>query len=210
MSGSIAFNPMATTNAGGLFNTQSQGYVQGDAAADPAVKFALASGLYDTSNTSPIWGGMPLSELVPALTTSSVPGTGVLGGKILLATSTVTDITGFCVVNQAQAGLTSPQSPAQVYEPGMSVNFYRIGSGARIPLRVNPAAVSTIEGGAVNVQFYWNWANNWITVTNTDYALPASFKLLNISPSGNKTVSYNGTTQAATYIYTETLALCQI
>jgi len=77
---------------------------------------------------------------------------------------------------------------------------------------LNPAAVSAIEGGAVNVQFYWNWANNWITVTNTDYALPTSFKVLSISPSSNanKTVSYNGTTGVATYIYTDTVALCEV
>jgi len=210
MSANISFNPMATTNATGLFNTNSNGYTQGDALDDPAIKFKLASGIYAAANTTPIWGGMPMTETVASITTSSVPGTGILGTQLLAATSTQTDISCFCVVNQAFGGLTSPQSPAQTYSPGMSVNFYRTGSGARIPLRLNPAAIAAIEGGAVNVQFYWNWANNWITVTNTDAALPTSFKVLSISPSNNKTIAYNGTTGVATYIYTETIALCEI
>jgi hypothetical protein len=212
MSANISFNPMATTNAGGLFNVNSNGYTQGDAQDDPAIKFKLAGGVYAAANTTPIWGGMPMTEYVATVTSSSVPGTGVLGPQLLAATSGETDISCWCVVNQAFAGLTTPQSPAQTYGPGMSVNFYRNGSGARIPLRLNPAAVSAIEGGAVNVQFYWNWANNWITVTNTDYALPTSFKVLSISPSSNanKTVSYNGTTGVATYIYTDTVALCEV
>ena len=49
MAGSIAFNPMLTTNAAGLFNTNSAGYTQGDALDDPAVKFFLSGGIVSSS-----------------------------------------------------------------------------------------------------------------------------------------------------------------
>ena len=41
MSAQISLTPMATTNAYGLFNTNSAGFTQGDAVDDPAVKFYL-------------------------------------------------------------------------------------------------------------------------------------------------------------------------
>ena len=65
MSAQISLNPMATTNALGLFSTNSNGFTQGDAQDDPAVKFALAGGVLSTSATTPLWGGVPIAETIP-------------------------------------------------------------------------------------------------------------------------------------------------
>jgi hypothetical protein len=186
---------MATTNAFGLFNTNSQGYTQGDAMDDPAVKFALAGGVLSTSATSPLWGGLPIQEFSPAAT--SQPGTNTLGSTILQATGSANP-TGISVFNQAFAGITTPQSTAPLYSPGMSVNFYRFGSGARIPLVLNPASLS-IEGELISTTVYWDYTNNWLTTTQpgTQAALPV--KVLNVSTVGNKVVSYNGTTGNANW-----------
>lgn len=204
MSASINMNPMLTTNANGLFNVSSNGFTQGDAQADPAVKFALASGLLSTSATAPLWGGIPISESIPAA--SAQPGTNATGSSVIQST-TLANSTGICVFNQAFHGITSPQSNAPSYLPGMSVNFYRFGSGARIPLRINPALVS-LDGGLVTQQVSWDFTNNWITTYDGSNAFPV--KILTISTSGNKTVSYNSGTGYATWIGSEAVALCVI
>lgn len=202
---SITLNPMVTTNAGGLFNVNTAGYTQGDAMDDPAVKFWLSAGVVSSAASSPIWGGMPIQELIPAA--ASQPGTNILGGTVSLATAEA-NVTGICVFNQAQAGLTSPSSNAPLYGPGMSANFYRLGSGARIPLRINPALIS-LDGSLITSQVSWDFTNNWIT-TYSATAFPV--KILNISTTGNKFVSY--ASGSANWVSTDPngayLALCLI
>ena len=91
----------------------------------------------------------------------------------------------------------------------MSVNFYRFGSGARIPLILDPGSL-TIDGELVSTTVYFDYTNNWVTTTQpgTQAALPV--KVLQVSTSGNKTVSYNSGTGAANWIYNQNVALCLI
>jgi len=206
MSNSVSISPMLTTNAAGLFNVNSQGYTQGDAQDDPAVKFYLAGGVYSSAATSPMWGGLPIQEFSPAAT--GQPGTNTLGSTIALATGSAAP-TGISVYNQAYAGITTPQSTAPLFTPGMSVNYYRFGSGARIPLIIDPNSL-TIEGTLVSTTVYFDYTNNWVTTTQpgTQPALPV--KVLAVSTTGNKTVSYSSGTGFANWIYTQNVALCLI
>jgi hypothetical protein len=204
MSATINMNPMATTNANGLFNVNSAGFTQGDAQDDPAVKFQLASGILSTSATAPLWGGIPISESIPAAVTQ--PGTNLLGSSIIQAT-TLANSTGICVFNQAFHGITSPQSNAPSYLPGMSVNFYRFGSGARIPLQIDPALVS-LDGGLINQLVTWDYTNNKIIAYDSSHAFPV--KILSIATTGNKTVSYDSATGYAIWVTTGAIALCVI
>ena len=206
MSSSIALSPMLTTNAQGLFNVNSQGYTQGDAQDDPAVKFALAGGIYAANASAPIWGGVPIQEFSPPA--SGQPGTNTLGSTISAATGSAAP-TGILVYNQAYQGITTPQSNAPLFTPGMSVNYYRFGSGARIPLVIEPASL-TIEGQLISTTVYYDYTNNWVTVTQpgTQPALPV--KVLNVSTTGNKTVSYSSVTGFANWIYNQNVALCLI
>lgn len=203
---------MLTTNAVGLFNVNSQGYTQGDAQDDPAVKFYLAGGVYSSAATSPLWGGLPIQEsnsnLQQGVFSQYQPGTNTLGSTITLATGSAAP-TGISVFNQAYAGITTPQSTAPLFTPGMSINFYRFGSGARIPLVLDPSSL-TIEGELISTTVYFDYTNNWVTTTQpgTQPALPV--KVLAVSTSGNKTVSYSSGTGFANWIYTQNVALCLI
>ena len=206
MSAQISLNPMQTTNAAGLFNTNSAGFTQGDAQDDPAVKFALAGGVLSTSATTPIWGGIPIQEFTPGA--AAQPGTDTLGSTVLQATGSANP-TGICVFNQAYAGITTPQSTAPLYSPGMSVNFYRFGSGARIPLALDPASLS-LEGELISTTVYFDYTNNWVTAVQpgTQAALPV--KVLKVSTTGNKTVSYSSGTGNANWVYNQNVVLVQI
>ena len=178
----ITFNPQATSNAAGLFNTNSNGFTQGDAQDDPAVKFALVGGILDAGASAPIWGGLPISESIPAA------GKPVLGSTIDLAT-THANITGWSVFNQAFQGITTPQSNAPTYQPGQSVNFYRVGSGARIPLPIDPALVS-LDGGLITQQVSWDFTAQQIIAYDGTHVLPV--KILQVSTANNLRVSYSG------------------
>lgn len=200
MSAQISLNPMATTNALGLFNTNSNGFTQGDAQDDPAVKFSLAGGTLTTAAIIPLWGGVPIVEGISS---------GVLGNEVLQAEDDVPP-TGVCVFNQAFAGITTPSSNVPLYSPGMSVNFYRFGSGARIPLALDPVSV-TLEGELINTTVYYDYTNNWVTANIPSVgqaALPV--KVLKISTQNNKTVSYSSVTGNANWATDGLIALVQI
>ena len=201
MSASISFNPMQTTNATGLFNVNSSGYTQGDAQDDPYIKMQLCGGVLSSAATVPLWGGLPIQEFIPAA------GVNALGSTILQSTA-IANITGFSVMNQAFGGIVSAQSTVPLFTPGQSVNFYRLGSGARIPLRINPALISA-DGSLITTQFAWDFTNQWLTTYVSGTAMPV--RVLAISPAGgNKTVSYSSVTGFANWVNTDVVALCLI
>lgn len=152
MPNTININPILTTNVPGSFSSVSGGLVQGMAYDDPAIRYALAGGVVDPTETLPMWGGIAIFEKVPS------NSSGLLGGNIGRATSIASTkaVTGFSVFNQGHAGLTTPQSPVPVYLPSMSANFYRLGSGQRIAVAADPSLVS-LDGGLINQQVSWDF-----------------------------------------------------
>ena len=202
MTAQISLQPMVTTNAAGLFNVNSAGFTQGDAQDDPAVKFALAGGVLSTDATLPLWGGVPIAEIIPVAQQGVYsgdyqPGTDTLGGTIIQATDAV-DPTGIAVYNQAFGGITTPQSTAPLFSPGMSVNFYRFGSGARIPLPCD-ASVVALAGSSIVETVYWDATNFRLTTSSGGDNFAVSVKILRISTSGNKIVKYDGMTGNANW-----------
>ncbi len=151
------FYPYATTNAAGSFSVQSEGLIQGTAYNDPAARFALSLGTLSLNATGPIWGGVAISESVAA------PGSdGSAGGSITQATS-VSTLTGFSVFDQAYSWVASPQSQApSAGSAGATVPFYRLGSGARIAVAMDPSLVS-LDGQLITTQVSWDF-NNQILV----------------------------------------------
>ncbi|KWN80862.1 hypothetical protein WM24_23805 [Burkholderia ubonensis] len=80
------------------------------------------------------------------------------GGTILQAMS-VSNITGFSVFNNAYSYLGSPQSPVPMaVNAGATVAFFRMGSGIRIPVAMDPSMVS-LAGGLINQQVSWDFNN---------------------------------------------------
>ncbi|HGL5790586.1 TPA: hypothetical protein ACKFQQ_001035 [Klebsiella variicola] len=153
----LSLNPMATTNAAGSFGVQSDGFIQGVALDDPANRFNLASGTVAATETKPLWGGLPVAELLPGVNSSP------RGSTIRRAVS-LAELEGFTVFNQAHNGLTTPQSPVPLYASGMSVSFYRLGSNMRVPLKASAQVVALGTAGAsVKTPLAWDFVNNQVT-----------------------------------------------
>jgi hypothetical protein len=133
---SVQFNPVVTTSPQNTFLVDTQGYMAGLCLDDPISRMWLRSGPVSSSNTQPLWGGLPVELEVPALNTSHV------GLNVLLATTNAT-ITGFTVFDQAYNGVTAPGSTAPQFGAGMSIAFYDLGSRARLAVtRLVSAGIS--------------------------------------------------------------------
>ena len=151
------FNPYVTTNAFGSFNVVSTGYVQGMALDNPAARQFLNGGVLGSAETIPMWGGVAVSEAIPGST--GTPNR-VLGGIItrattLTATST-NGLTGFSVFDQNYSAVNSPLNPVPLVYSGAQVNFYRLGSRARIPVAMDPSLVD-LEGNIISGQVSWDF-----------------------------------------------------
>jgi hypothetical protein len=173
MSGNISFNPNVTTVAAGTFNISSEGYIQGTALNDPSVRNELAGGTVALTESSPMWGGIAITENVPP---TGIAGT--LGGNIKRATAE-TNITGFTVFDQAHGMINFPQSPVPLAAPGMQVNLYRIGSNARIAVAASPTLVG-LDGMPITSQVAWDYENQQLvpyvstTISSGTYATAAT------------------------------------
>lgn len=165
MSANITFNPVVTTNAAGSFNTSSQGYIQGTALNDPAVRNALAGGILGPNETLPMWGGVAVSESITPVGVALTSPNRALGGYLTRA-STVTaisagGISGFSVFDQAHAMINTPQSPVPLSSPSMLVNYYRLGSGARIAVKIAPSLIS-LANSIITTQVSWDFVDQQI------------------------------------------------
>jgi hypothetical protein len=158
MVATVTINPNATTNAAGSFNTTSAGGIQGTAMNDPAARNWLSGGILSTAETLPMWGGVAISEAVPPANSTSQPA---LGGAITRATTvspTATNgLTGFSVFDQNHSALNSPQSPVPLVGSGGQVNFYRLGSLARIWVAMDPSLID-LDGNIISQQVSWDFS----------------------------------------------------
>lgn len=155
MAASLAgFNPALTTNATGLFFTNTAGYIQGCALPDPAIRYQLRNGIWATSNTVPAFGGMGICENLPAA------GADVMGPPLTLATnvtaSAANSLTGFTVFDQGINLINNPQSPVPTAASGGGINFFRLGCGITIPLACAPSLVN-LDGGVITQQVSWDF-----------------------------------------------------
>ena len=157
----ISYNPFITTTALSTFNVESTGYIQGQALDQPAVRFSLSGGVLASTETLPMWGGCAISEAVPPAM-SSTTWQPSLGGAITRATNVTANtagmVTGFSVFDQDHSMINTPQSPVPLIGSGSLVNFYRLGSGARISVKCDPNLVS-LQTGVINPQVSWDYAN---------------------------------------------------
>lgn len=213
MSSSISLNPMQTTTAAGLFSTNSNGFTQGDALDDPAIKFQLVGGVLALDAATPVWGGVPISEKIGPSPAGGSPPYGAqyksLGNTVYPADAGANNITGYCVFNQAYGGITTPQSTAPLYSPGMSVNYYRLNSGARIPLPVDPALL-TLEGSAITPtinQLSWDFAAGRLVALDPTLG-SAGVTILYFSTANNLTVAYDGMAGTANWVTGNPIAVC--
>jgi hypothetical protein len=180
MVASFSINPSLTTNAAGLFSVSETGYVQGFYMDDPASRNWLSGGLLDPAESLPMWGGVGIYEHIPLSTAGATTASAALGGYVGRATTLTAaqakTLTGFSVFNQAYNGLTSPQSTVPLTASGMSVNFFRLGSQARIAVQADPALIS-LDGAIITSQVSWDFVNQrlvpylgTLTITSGTYS----------------------------------------
>jgi hypothetical protein len=152
MTNFVSFNPMQTTNAAGSFSVQSEGYVQGTALDDPAIRYQLANGVLAQSESFPMWGGVAIYEDIPT------PGFGNVTGPTVGRALANTSITGFSVFNQGHAMVNWPQNKVPIVGQGGTVPFFRLGTNARIPVACDPSLIS-LQGGLITQQVSWDTNN---------------------------------------------------
>jgi hypothetical protein len=203
------FNPYIQTSAAGMFNVESDGFVVGTAMPDPSARNWLAGGYLAAAETLPMFGGIAISEAVPAERPPVNRPDTALGGSITRATVAGIgfapgSITGFSVFDQNYAAVNTPQSPCPSVQAGGMVNFYRIGSQARVALAIDPALIS-LEGGLITAQVSWDLANQKIIAFATT-ALPV--KILQIKASNCMVPVYNAGNGQVTWNYNGAAALC--
>ncbi len=202
MSGSISILPSQQTNALGSFFVTSKGYVQGTMLDDPVARFAIAQGIVSPSATSPMWGGIGITDLTPN------PGTeaDAIGSVLTLATA-VANLTGFTVFNQATAMIQSAQSQAPLAPAGGAINFFRFGSGARIAVACSSAVATTLENSASNTPVYWDYTNQVLLTSGTG-VLPV--KVLAVNAGNSRTVSYSSVTGFASWANNGSTVIIQL
>jgi hypothetical protein len=163
MVATVSFNPMLTSTALGTFNVQTDGYVQGMAQDSPNNRNDLVGGVLATTETKPMWGGVAVSEAIASSTINATNSNPSLGGTITRATNvtanTAATITGFSVFDQAYGMISFPQSPVPLAGTGMTVNFYRLGSFARVAVACQPDLIS-LQTGVIVPQVSWDFTNS--------------------------------------------------
>lgn len=188
MASNFSFNPALTTNVQGSFSVESTGFVQGTMMDDPTVRNLLSGGILATTETLPMWGGVGIFEDIPNVINGTQYPAPVLGPTVGRA-STLANLTGFSVFNQAVAWITSPQSEAPSAGANMTVPFFRLGSNARIAVQMDPALVS-LNGGLTTQNVSWDF--------NQQRLIPYYPTTGNVAISAMSWASTNGGTVSVT------------
>lgn len=230
MPSAITLNPAVTTNAAGTFAVSSSGYIQGTTLQDPNVRNQLAGGILGPNETLPMWGGVAINDTTaPVGTATNLPEQS-LGGYVTRATNINTTgaaggVTGFSVFDQDHAMVLVPGAPIPLASPGMMVNFYRLGSNARVVVACDPALANSLLGNPTPQQVSWDfnaqmliqynagypanvitaasWSagqTTWTTTTNHGVAVGEHFTISGMTPAG-----YNGDFVAVTGTATNSL-----
>lgn len=160
MVANVAFSPYSMTNAAGTFNLQSTGFIAGMAEDDPVARYALQGGTLATTETLPMWGGIGVTALVPiaSIAYPDVTLGPIMGRATTLTANTTGTLHGFSVFDQQYSAINTPQSPVPLVGTYGQVNWYPLGSGARLKLAIDPSLVS-LQGGIITPNVSWDFTN---------------------------------------------------
>lgn len=188
-----ASNPLLTTVSQGTFNVTSVGLVQGTAYPDPSVHFALAGGTLASTETLPMYGGVGIFTDAPGVTGGP---SGTLGTVVGRAT-TLANLVAFSVFDQAYAMMNSPQNPVPQAPSYGQVNYYRLGSKARIAVAASPALVS-LQGGLTTAQVSWDFVNQQLIPYQATYTSASVQSATYTSSTGILAVTFASAPASAT------------
>lgn len=159
MVASVPIIPYAMTNASGTFGIESTGFIVGTAEDDPVAAFSLQGGTLALTETLPMWGGVGVTALVPGLSTDPHSSLGpVIGRATTMTAATTGQLNGFSVFDQNYSAVASPASPVPLVGSGGQVNWYPLGSGARIKVAIDPSLVN-LQGSIVSTNVSWDFTN---------------------------------------------------
>jgi hypothetical protein len=179
----FAFNPNLVTNAAGTFSVDNNGYIAGLALDDPHIRYSLRGGTLASTEVQSMWGGIPITASIPA----PIPtdgGSSSLGAIIRRASAVAgSEPMGFSVFNQDHSMINTTASGVPVADPGMMVNYYLFGSGARIPVPCDPGLAS-LAGGRYDQPVGWDYtAGRLVSVAAGPLQLPVEVFTVAISGS---------------------------
>lgn len=213
MTAEVSINPLLQSNFAGTFFVTSEGYTQGDDLSDPSIRNLLRVGLVDPNASTPLWGGLAISEsLAPGVSGGSFPMTGesaslaaIIDPGINVTAGTTGCITGFSVFRQATAMIQSAQSRVPLAPAGGAISFYPLGSLARIVVKASAAALSawSASGIVVNQSVYWDTVNLQVTnAAGSNIVGPIPGVILSEPPnvSNSRIVSYSSGTNFANWV----------
>lgn len=156
---SISFNPNVTTNIENGFLGDTEGYVQGFALDDPAMRFQWEGA--QVGGDTVLWGGLAVSLALQGV------DNGMQGSAIVPATS-LASINAWTIFNQSMNGLITPSTNVPQFAVGSSLNIVRPGSLARICVAVeNTTILDDLASAAPNVDLYWDPTNLCITTSSS-------------------------------------------
>jgi hypothetical protein len=167
MVATVTYQPYAQiAGNNGLFNVTAKGLRQGTAMADPATRFRLRASILSQSETLPMWGGVGVYANVPTDPGSGQQGANpnvALGPTVGRATALTGNsaLAGFSVFDGAYGMITSPNSPVPLIGSGCQVNWYPLGSLARIAVEADPSLIS-LAGGPIKPQVSWDFTNQML------------------------------------------------
>lgn len=152
--------PTATTGGLGLFTTNSVGLIVGQGEPDPATRYRLRGGVLSQNETLPMWQGVGVYALTPPISSTGpvTPLGASIGRATGLALTGSFPLAGFCVSDQNYSAVNDPASPVPTIGSGQSVNYYPLGSLARIAVACDPALISlrnepSVSGNLVSWDF---------------------------------------------------------
>lgn len=203
----VSFNPFITTNAPGTFTTSVDGMIQGVAQDDPAMRNQLAGGVLSSSELLPMFGGVPISEYIPAVGPGA-PDPSL--GNIIMRATDAANVTGISVFNQAHHAINTPQSQAPQIFPGMTMHFYRLGTLARIPMAADPALMANVPGLIiVPTALFWDDVNMWVSGAGA-IALPPSVRIVGYNIGNSMTIVFDPANGSANWNRQGNTVLLQI
>jgi hypothetical protein len=187
----VAYNPMDTNPSISSFTDTTKGYIQGAFQDDPSVNGQLNTGKISNDSGRTFWGGMALTEYVPASNDTQV-------NSILELATANSNLTAFSVFNKANNMLLTEGNTVQQALPGGTISYFKLGSNARIAVQCDEDLANDLSGNATNQLVSWDYTDQkLIAYDSTIGALPV--QVLSINPN-SKIVQYNDITETLNYV----------
>ena len=208
----VSIDPFATTGAGNLALTHTEGLFQGQVVENPYTTAGLEAGEVDSSETYPLYAGLPVSLGLDLV------GKGPRVRKSVVG-NVAAGIMGWTVSQRAGAmGFKTPSSPVPLYPQKGSVNFYPTGSKARIAVQID----NTLAAALANTDFNttpvrWDFTNDklvvWTSGTDAANLQLTQIRVISIAVAGVKNtmaIAYATGTGLATWDETKSLAIIEV